>query len=158
MCIMSQKISTVAQYSSTPRLQGSVSVSTAMEVMDMYEVDIIAIECEEDFAGVFSRGDFNRNVIRQNLKPDETTLYEVMRLNTPTVDAGQSVKEAYETMLAFQWDHMPVLDGGKLCGIVSMCDLGKDVIKSFEDARAENQLIMNYIQNGESYAMAKYSE
>ncbi len=158
MCIMSQKISSLAKYTSTPRLQGSVSVTTAMDVMDMYEINIIAIECEEDFAGVFSRGDFNRNVIRQNLNPDETTLYEVMRLDTPSVDAEQTVKEAYETMLAFQWDHMPVLEGKKLCGIVSLRDLGKDVIKSFEDAKAENQIIMNYIHSGESYAMAKYGE
>ena len=156
MCLMFQNVKEIAKRANIPRLQGSVSVLSAMEIMDMYEVDILAVECEEDFAGIFTRNDFMRNVIRHNLSPRETTLYEVMTLNPPSVEVGASVKEAYETMLAYQWEYMPVVEGRKLCGIVSMRDLGNDVMKSLEEARNENQMIMNYIQSGESYAMASY--
>lgn len=158
MCIMSQKIRDVAQKTKIPCLQGSMSVSAAIEIMDMYEINIVAVECENDFAGIFSRGDFNRNVIRQNLRPDETTLYEVMSLNAPSVSTEHTVKETYEAMLTCQWEHMPVLEGRKLLGVVSMCDIGKDVIKSFEDTKTENEMIMKYIQCGESYAMANYAK
>lgn len=156
MCIMSQKIGEIAEKTNIARLQGSVSVDTAMEVMDMYEIDIVAVECEDDFAGVFSRGDFTKSVIRQNLNPKNTTLYEVMALNPPSVEPDASVKETYEAMLAYQWDFMPVLEGRKLCGIVSIKDIGQDVIKSFEEAKIENKIIMNYIRSGESYGMADY--
>ena len=158
MCIMSRKIGDIAQNKYVPRLQGSVSVESAMEIMDIHEVDIVAVECENDFAGVFSRGDFNRSVIRQSLNPKETTLYEAMPLNTPFVESQQSVKETYEAMLVYQWEYMPVLEGRRLCGIVSMCDLGKDVIKSFEETRTENEMIKTYIQSGESYAIADYHD
>lgn len=156
MCIMVQKIGDLAKKSKVPRLQGSVSVWSAMEIMDMYETDITAVECERDFAGVFRRGDFDRSVLRQNLNPKETTLYEVMTLNPPSVEVEQSVKEAYEIMLAYQWDHIPVLDARTLCGVVSMRDLGKDVMKSFEETKTENEFITKYIQGGESYAIADY--
>lgn len=156
MHVMSQTIGDIAGKTNVPRLQGSVSVNTAMEVMDMYEVDILAVECENDFAGVFSRGDFTRNVIRHNLNPKHTTLYEVMSINSPYVEPDISVKEAYEAMLAYQWDHMPVLEGRVLCGIVSMKDIGKDVMKSIEKAELENKMIIEYIQSGESYGMADY--
>ena len=157
MCITSKKIRTIAEKTKTPRLQGSVSVATAMEVMDIYEVDVIAVECEDDFAGVFGRSDFNCCVIRHHLNPKDTTLYEVMKLNAPTVEAEQSIKETYEAMVAYQSEYMPVLEGRKLCGIVFMRDLGKDVIQSFEEARTENEMIKVYIQSGESYAIAKYN-
>ncbi len=156
MCVMFQRIGDVLPANRTPCLQGSVSVTTAMGIMDIYEIDIIGVECEDDFAGVFSRGDFNRSVIRQNLNPDETSLYEAMALNPPHVEVYQSVKETYEAMLAYQWEYMPVLEGNRLRGIVSMRDLGRDVMKSFEDVRNENELIMNYIHGGESYAIANY--
>lgn len=156
MCVMFQKIGDIAAQTTVPRLQGSVNIDTAMEVMDIYEIDIVAVECEDHFVGVFTRGDFTRNVIRQNLNPKDTTLYEVMTINPPSVESEASVKETYEAMLTYQWDYMPVLDGRKLCGIVSMKDLGKDVMQSFEEAKAENKMIMNYIQGGESYGMADY--
>lgn len=156
MCIMSQKISEIAKQLNTPILQGSVSVSTAMEIMDMYDIDVIGIHCENDFAGVFSRDDFNRSVLRQNLLPDETTLYEAMPLNPPTINADQTIKDAYETMLRCHFKYVAVIDGKTLCGVVQMSDLGQDVIKSFLDAKSENELILHYIQTGESYAMADY--
>jgi len=140
-----------------PRLQGSANLLTAIEIMDMYEVDIIGVECEDKFAGVFTRSDFTKSIIRQNLNPEDTTLYEVIVLNPPSVSTETTVKEVYEMMLAYQWEYMPVIEGSKLCGIVSMRDLGKDVMKSFEDARNENEMILNYIQNGESYAIANYN-
>ena len=156
MCIMSQKIRTIAHQTNIPRLQGSVSVSTAMEIMDMYEIDLIAVECEHDFAGVFSRGDYTRSVIRQNLRPEDTTLYEVMTLNPPSIESDATIKEAYEAMLSYQWEYMPVLEGHDLCGIIAMKDISKDVLQSFENAKTENEMIMSYIHGGESYGIADY--
>lgn len=156
MCIMSQKISDLAQQVRVPRLQGSVNVNTAMEVMDIYEIDVVAVECEDYFAGIFSRSDFTRSVIRQNLNPKETTLYEVMVINPPSVETESSIKETYDAMLAYQMDHMPVLEGRKLVGLVFMKDLGRNIMQSFEETQIANKMIMNYIQGGESYGMADY--
>lgn len=157
MCIMFEKIGVIAEKIKQPRLQGSVTVHMAMEVMDIYEIDIIGVECEDEFAGIFSRKDFERKVVRQNLDSEETTLYEVISLNPPTVMPYMTLKEAYEAMLSYRWDYIPVVLGKKLYGIVSIADLGKNVLESFEETKNEYNLMMNYIQNGgESYAKANY--
>jgi len=153
---MSETIGSIAQKNSQPRLQGSVSAYLAIEVMDIYEIDIIAVECEDNFVGTFSRKDLQTNVIKRNLDPKETTLYEVMTLEPPKARAEMSVKQAYEIMLAYQWNCIPVVEGKQLVGIVSMNDLGKDIMKSFEEARTENEIMMSYLKSGESYIVANY--
>lgn len=158
MCILSQKIGDmISTKMKTARVQGSASVDAAMEIMDMYETDVIAVECEKEFAGVFSRADFSRNVTRHNLNPMETTLYEVMSINMPSIGPEDSVKDAYETMLAYQREFMPILDGTMLIAIVSIRDLGQAVMQSYDDAKMENDMIMHYIQCGESYGTASYN-
>lgn len=149
-------IGDIAKHLPTPRLQGSVNVLAAMEVLDLYEIDILGVECEQDFTGVFSRGDFNKHVIRRNLNPANTALYEAMQIDTPYIPANYSVRQAYDAMLTYQWEYMPVVEARALCGIVSMRDLGQNMIQSYEDIKAENEMIISYIQNGESYAMADY--
>lgn len=156
MCIVFEKIGDIAANTSIPRLQGSMNVLEAMEIMDAEQTDIIAVECEDKFVGLFTRSNFTQSVIRQNLSPQETTLYEVMTLDVPSVESDATLKETYEAMLACRLDYIPVLDGTSLCGVVAMCDLGKNVMKSYEDAKSETELIKCYIQNGESYAMARY--
>lgn len=153
----SQKIGELAKRAKTPCLQGSVDTFTAIEIMDIYEIDIIGVVCEDNFAGVFSRNDYNKNVIRQRLDPKRTTLYETMTLNAPYVLSDLSIKDTYDAMIAYQWEYMPVVEDQKLCGIVAMKDLGKDIMQLYEDAVSENRMIMNYIQGGESYAMSDYS-
>ena len=61
-------------------------------------------------------------------------------------------------MLSYQWDFMPVINGSRLYGIVSIHDLGQDVIKDYDQIVTEKDLIISYIQGGESYAFAQYAE
>lgn len=156
MFMIKKPISTLTDTMKKRSLQGSISAFFALEVLDIYEVDIIGVECEDEFVGVFTRSDFERNVIRRNLNPRHTTLYEVITLNPPRVPSDTSVKDTYEAMLAYQWDYMPVVDGNHLCGIVSMNDLGHSVVHSLEEMKTENDTIMDYLHGGESYAMASY--
>ena len=107
----------------TPRLQGSTSVDEALEAMDEYQVDVIGVECESDFVGLFSRHDFEKNVIRWNLHPSETTLYEAITLSPPYVTPDISIRETYSAMLAYQANYMPVVARKTLLGIVNLKSL-----------------------------------
>ena len=158
MCITSQKIGSIARKTHTLRLQGSINVLTALEIMDMYDAEIAGIECESSFVGIFHRRDFAKNIARDRLDPENTTLYEVMTLDMPSIAYDATIKEAYEKMLACHADYIAVFEENEraLCGIVFLSDLGNDVIQSFEKIRAENEIIMDYIRSGESYAIATY--
>lgn len=156
MSILSQRIGNLAEKVKTPRLQGSVSVLNAVKLLDAHKSDILGVECEEEFAGIFTRGGYNRMVARQNLEPEETTLYEVMTLNPPYVCHDLSIKETYNAMLAYQWEHMPVLRDARLLGIVSLHDLSQNVLQSFETAEQENEMMLKYIRHGEAYSVSNH--
>ena len=100
MCITSQKIGSIARKTHTLRLQGSINVLTALEIMDMYDAEIAGIECESSFVGIFHRRDFAKNIARDRLDPENTTLYEVMTLDMPSIAYDATIKDAYEKMLA----------------------------------------------------------
>lgn len=156
MCKMTDRIGSLAQNTPTPRIQGSASVMQAMEEMDLCEANIIAIECEGDFVGIFRRDDLHGRVIRQNLNPMTTTLYEVMTIDPPAIDGYRSVKEVYEHMIRNKLEYIAVVTSRALHGIVSLRGLSTDVIKAYEDVEAENRMILNYMQCGESYGMSRY--
>lgn len=158
MCIISEQIGTIARKTRTLRLQGSINVLTALEIMDIYDAEIAGIECESSFVGTFCRRDFTKDIARDRLDPENTTLYEVMALDAPSIGYDATIKDTYEKMLAEHSDYMIVLedDGRSLCGVVFLSDLGNDVIQSFEKIRAENETIIDYIRGGESYAIATY--
>ncbi len=152
-----QKISDIIKKTPVPGLQGSETVKTALQILEAYETQVIAVECDENFVGTFSRDDFSRNVIRNNLDPDHTTLYEAMTLNPPSLSKEACVKDAYEIMVLYRQEYIPVLDGNKLYGIACMRDLGIDMMKLLSDAELENEILRNYIHTGESYAMPNNS-
>ncbi len=104
----------------TPRLQGSTSVDHALEVMDQYNVDVIGVECENDFVGLFSRHDFENKVLRWNLHPSDTSLYEAIIIRPPYVTPDLTLRETYNAMLAYQVDFIPVIEGNILLGIADM--------------------------------------
>ena len=125
MSKMHAKIGKLLENSYTPRLQGSTTVDDALEVMDEYEVNVIGVECENDFIGLFSREDFEKQVLRRNMHPGEVTLYEVITFNPPYVTPDLSLRETHNAMLAYQWKYMPVLSGKTLLGIAVMSQLRK---------------------------------
>tara|TARA_Y100001001_G_scaffold121208_1_gene119289 strand:- start:370 stop:840 length:471 start_codon:yes stop_codon:yes gene_type:complete len=154
MCILNKTIATVTDPTKSPHAQGSTNVYDALGLMESKGRDIIGVECGEHFAGIFTRGDFTKYVLRQNLNPKDVLLYDVMQIDPPFVQSGTSIKDAYEAMLAYQWSFMPVLHGSKLYGIVSLHDLGQDIMSSYNQMQNENYLMLNYIQGGQNYSTA----
>jgi CBS domain-containing protein len=122
-----ETIGELARRSALPSLQSHVSVFAAVDVLDLYEADIIGVECNDAFSGVFSRSDLKRLVLQRGLNPQHTLLHEVLPLNTPSVPWHFSLKDTYCTMLAYQWAYMPVLCGNKLCGIVTLQELEENL-------------------------------
>lgn len=157
MCRLSQQISNLLERK-TPSLQGSSTVKAAIEMMDAHEVDFVGVECEGDFVGVFTRKEFDKNVIRRNLLPEETTLYEVAFLNPPIVQEDITVKEAYSIMMSYQQEFLPVLNEKKLTGIISIRILSEYIMRAYEKSEEENRMIVNYMQRGESYGFANYDQ
>jgi CBS domain-containing protein len=80
--------------------------------------------CDGDvLRGIFTERDLLVRVVAAGLDPETTTLGEVMTANPDTIEAAAPVIDAIRRMDEFSYRHMPVLDGGRVIGVVSWRDL-----------------------------------
>jgi CBS domain-containing protein len=63
------------------------------------------------------------NLVADGLDPTATTVGDRMSTNLDTVEPRTDIAEAAEHMARLRIRHLPVVDGGKLVGIISIRDL-----------------------------------
>ncbi len=73
--------------------------------------------------GIVTERDIVRKIVSKNLRPDEITIKELMTTPLITIPATEDVTEAMRRMLKMQIRRLPVVENGKLAGIVTDIDL-----------------------------------
>jgi len=86
----------------------------------------------EQVVGIFTERDFARRVGPDRRKPEETRIEEVMTRELITVDPDQTVNDCLMLMTENHIRHLPVMDEGRLVGIISVGDVVKDIIEELE--------------------------
>jgi CBS domain-containing protein len=118
------------------------SVITALELMAKHDVGAILVVEGDQLAGIFSERDYARKVILQGKSSKDTKVREIMTDKVIYAKPAQTVDECMAIMTDKRIRHLPVMDNGKLAGIVSIGDLVKETIS--EQAFVIKQL-ENYI-------------
>jgi CBS domain-containing protein len=118
------------------------SVITALELMAKHDVGAILVVEGDQLAGIFSERDYARKVILQGKSSKDTKVREIMTDKVIYAKPAQTVDECMAIMTDKRIRHLPVMDNGKLAGIVSIGDLVKETIS--EQAYMIKQL-ENYI-------------
>lgn len=105
------------------------AVLTALQRMAAHDVGALVVMDGETPIGVVSERDYARKVILLGRASRDTRVREVM--SAPVISA--SLDDAVDTCLARMTDervrHLPVLDDGRVVGVVSIGDLVKAVIE-----------------------------
>lgn len=92
----------------------------------MAEKDIAAIVVTDDggtLLGIVTERDLTRRVIAGNRDADKVTVGEIMTGNPDTLAPGDSALDALELMRTRKYRHLPVVDDGRIVGMVSIRDL-----------------------------------
>lgn len=118
------------------------SVITALELMAKNDVGAILVVEGDQLAGIFSERDYARKIILHGKSSKETKVREIMTEKVIYAKPSQTVDECMAIMTEKRVRHLPVMDNGKLTGIVSIGDLVKETIS--EQAFMIKQL-ENYI-------------
>jgi CBS domain-containing protein len=80
--------------------------------------------CDGDrLRGIFTERDLLVRVVAAGRDPAATPLHEVMTADPDTIQATAPVIEAIRRMDEFSYRHMPVLDAGRVVGVISWRDL-----------------------------------
>jgi CBS domain-containing protein len=84
--------------------------------------------------GIFSERDFIRKIYLQDKCGKSTKVSEIMSTSLTTVTADTALESCMEIMTEKRIRHLPVLDGDRVVGIVSIGDIVKHMVneKDFE--------------------------
>ncbi|HJQ64264.1 MAG TPA: CBS domain-containing protein [Burkholderiales bacterium] len=117
-----------AVYSVSP----DARVFEALKLMAEKEVGALVVLERGKLAGILSERDYARKVILHGKSSHDIPVREIMTEDVVTVQPGQTVDQCMALMTSRRIRHLPVVEDGKLAGIVSIGDLVKEVIAEQE--------------------------
>lgn len=116
-------------------------VYDALVIMAKNRIGALVVLNGEQLVGIFSERDYAREVALKGETSKNTPVADIMSTTVITISPNYTVEECMALMTGKRIRHLPVLDNGKLVGLLSIGDLVKETI-------AEQQLL---IQQLESY-------
>ncbi len=106
------------------------SVYEALQKLSNREVGALVVLEEGEICGLFSERDYARKVALQGRSSKETQVQEIMTRRVITLEPEQTVEACMVLMTDKRIRHLPVLEDGRLIGIVSIGDIVKAVIEA----------------------------
>ena len=104
------------------------SVLTAIEIMATRHVGALLVMNQTTLLGIISERDYARKVILKNRSSHDTAVSEIMTAAPVTVTPDTTVHRCMEIMTEGRFRHLPVLESGRVVGMLSIGDLVKAVI------------------------------
>lgn len=103
-------------------------VYDALELMAEKNVGALLVLEGDKLAGILSERDYARKVILKGKASKNTPAREIMSENVVCVTPKQSVAECMALMTDKHFRHLPVIEDGKLVGVISIGDVVKAII------------------------------
>ena len=104
-------------------LAPQTTVREAAKLMTERKIGAIMVVESGRLVGIFSERDVLGRVVARGLDPDKTSLRETMTPNPLTVGPEDSPSAALEMMAQRGFRHLPVVEGERIVGMVSIRDL-----------------------------------
>ena len=124
------------------------SVFDAIKIMSDKAVGALPVVVNEKLVGMISERDYARKVILENRSSKETQVKDIMTARVFHIIPNQKVDECMAIMTEHHIRHLPVVDGEKLIGIISVGDVVKYIIS---DQKFKIEQLEHTISWSESY-------
>jgi len=118
------------------------TVFTAISLMAQVNVGAVLVQKDDTISGIFTERDYLQKIALKSRSSKETPIGEVMTTPVISADPNDSVQQCMETMTTCHCRHLPVVEDGKLLGIVSIGDLVK---KLLDEKQSEVEKLSQYI-------------
>ena len=112
-------------YSVTP----DATVLEALELMAARNIGVVlVVNALGQLVGILSERDYARKVVLRGLTSRDTPVAGIMTTDVLRISADRTLEDCMALMTAARIRHVPVMDGDRLSGVVSIGDLGKAII------------------------------
>ena len=108
-------------------------VLAAIQIMADRHVGALPVTRDGRLVGVVSERDYARKVILLGRSSAETAVWQIMTSPVFTVTSSETVQHCMEIMTERRFRHLPVVDDGKLVGVISIGDLVRAVIEEQQE-------------------------
>ena len=106
------------------------TVFEAIELMADKNVGALPVVENGGLVGIISERDYTRKVILKGKSSKETPVKDIMTLELVTAHPGDSVSQCMHVMTDKRVRHLPVLEGTKMVGLISIGDLVRRIISA----------------------------
>lgn len=104
------------------------TVFEAIALMAEKGIGALAVVEHDRLVGIISERDYTRKVALEDRSSRGTLVADIMSRNVVTVEPRESIDMCMRLMAEHQFRHLPVLEHGDICGMVSMKDVLRSVI------------------------------
>jgi len=130
------KISDLIKNNETRTITANQTVLEAAREMVENNIGAVAVLHDGELVGIFSERDIMKRVVADGRDPARTRVSEVMTAHPLTVDMRESIEHCMVLMKEHGFRHLPICDGKKLQGMVSLRDiLLRDLTEKDEEVR-----------------------
>lgn len=104
------------------------SVYDALVEMAEHQIGALLVMNDSGMIGLISERDYARSVVLMGRTSKETRVREVMATRVVCTRPDQTLEEAMALMTEKRVRHLPVIDQGRVIGLISIGDLIKSII------------------------------
>jgi CBS domain-containing protein len=123
----------------------TATVFSAIELMSEKNIGGVVVIENGNLVGIFTERDYARKLILKGKSSRDTPIGELMTKNLITVTPESTIQEAMQLMSNKKIRHLPVLEDGKLCGIISISDVVRFIM---EEQKEIIEHLEHYITRG----------
>ena len=108
----------------------SVTVYKAIELMSNKNISsLLIMDPFGKLLGIFTERDYARKLILKGKSSKDTQIGEIMTENPVTISSDNSIEECMQVMTDRYIRHLPVLDAGRVVGMISIGDVVRFIIE-----------------------------
>ncbi len=118
------------------------SVLDAISLMADVNIGAVLVKRGDTIAGIFTERDYLQKIALASRSSGDTRVKDVMSSPVISAKPDDTVADCMEVMTNCRCRHLPIVDGDKLLGIVSIGDLVKSLV---EEKQSEIDHLSQYI-------------
>ena len=122
-----------------------MTVYDAIRSLAERNVGALLVTDGDRLVGIFSERDYTRKIILKGRSSKETKVGEIVSSPVQTVTPEETVEDCMRLMTEHRIRHLPVVQGGKVLGVISIGDLVNWIISAQKVAIEQMQ---SYISGG----------
>jgi len=120
------------------------TVQKAVELMNRVRVGSVLVMDSRTLVGIFTERDVMRKIVAEGRDATSVLVSELMSSQLVTISPDTEVGAAMDIVSENKIRHLPVMEDGRLLGLISAGDLNRHATETF---RAEAGTLMSYLSD-----------